>query len=127
MEHVKIEDLVSAVPIPVVVKMSRSEKLHYWAVLVRECRWNVRMVHGLEYARQRDLDQAVIRHCAVQTALEIAISDPTLQAQGLSDRSTIGDALRFFELTQDQAHAFSCDCGGYINNGEQADRIERLA
>jgi hypothetical protein len=61
------------------------------------------------------------------TALGIAASDPVFRAQGLNTTTSIADALRFFELSISQAHAFSCDCGGAISNDQQADRIERLA
>jgi hypothetical protein len=125
MKHVEVTELLEAVPI--LVKMDRAAKLRHWASLVRQHQWNVKLVHGLEYYTMSDLNRMSIRQHAGSTALDIAASDPVLQAQGLSTNATVGEALRFFEVTQGQAHAFSCDCGGYINNKDQADRIERLA
>jgi len=36
-------------------------------------------------------------------------------------------AMDFFELSQSDIHAFSCDCGGSISNAKMADRIEKIA
>ncbi len=35
--------------------------------------------------------------------------------------------LRFFELSKNDLHEFSCDCGGVIRNDTMADRIEAVA
>ena len=127
MKHIEIEELVSAVPVTVTVKMTRREKLLHWAASIRQSQASVGLMHGLEYVSPRDLDRLTIRECATHTALGIAASDPVFQAQGLSAATTLGDALRFFEMTIRQAHAFSCDCGGSITNDDQATRIEQLA
>jgi hypothetical protein len=124
MKHVDIVDLVSAVP--VTPKMTRRQKLMHWAGLIRAAERPVVLYHALEYmsAWQR-MDIKIGPNCP--TALGIAAADPVFQAQGLNERTSIDGALRFFELTVDQAHAFSCDCGGSISNEDQARRIERLA
>lgn len=125
MKHVEIDELVRAFPIA--VTMTRRQKLMHWAALIRQSTVPFRLLHGLEFVHPRDLERLTIREHAYHTALAIAASDPVFQAQGLSAEKTIADALRFFEVTQHQAHAFSCDCGGDISNDEQATRIERLA
>jgi hypothetical protein len=121
MKHVEVSDLVSAVPI----KMARREKLLRWAELVRKTYNGLHLYHNLEYMTRGQL--ASIRPFDSGSALDVAVRNPEFQAQGLSRDSNIQEVLDFFELTQPQAHAFSCDCGGDISNEEQARRIERLA
>lgn len=126
MKHVEIvELLVSAVPITP-PKMTRREKLIRWADLIRKVSRPIGLYHALEYMSWPQLCGTCIGPGDI-TALGIAASDPVFQAQGLNASTSIADALRFFELTITQAHAFSCDCGGAISNDQQADRIERLA
>lgn len=122
MKHVEIAELLTAVPI----QMTRREKLLRWAELVRKWDKPLHLFHGLEYMTPRELERYRIEASDL-TALGIAASDPEFRAQGLTATPTIGDALRFFNVTQHEAHAFSCDCGGYIGNREQAARIEALA
>jgi len=122
MKHVEIAELVTAVPI----QMTRREKLMRWADLIRKWDRPLHLFHGLEYMTPRELERHRIEASDV-TALGIAASDPEFRAQGLNETPTVGDALRFFNLTLTEAHAFSCDCGGYITNQQQADRIEALA
>lgn len=125
MKHVEIGELVSAIPLDP-PKMTRAEKLHHWAELVRKADHRIGLMHAVEYMSRADLAHVQIGH-VMHTALGIAALDPKFQAEGLSTTTSLGDALRFFEVTQHQAHAFSCDCGGAISNAEQADRIARLA
>jgi hypothetical protein len=127
MKHLEIKELISAVPVAVIVKMTRREKLQHWSTLIRQTKVSVRLLHQLEYIHPRELERLTIREHAWQSALGIAASDPVFQAQGLSAATTLGEALRFFEMTVRQAHAFSCDCGGEITNDQQATRIEQLA
>jgi hypothetical protein len=61
------------------------------------------------------------------TAFSVAAADPEFAAQGLSRPSSVHDILYFFEMDVHEAHVFSCDCGGHIDNKEQARRIEGLA
>ena len=41
--------------------------------------------------------------------LSVAFEDPMLRAEGLGD-DRLGDAIRFFQLTQWQAHELFCEC-----------------
>lgn len=83
--------------------------------------------HDLEWKEQEVLDN-LYHDCS---AFAAAAADPVLQGAGLvpdkEGNVTVGAAMRFFDLTQPQLHAFSCDCGGAITHAEMADRIERLA
>jgi len=122
MKHVETVELLTAVP----VKMTREQKLMRWADLIRRYPGPLALFHGIEYMTPCDLE-AVRITSAHPFAISVAQADPEFQAQGLGKESTLGDALRFFEVTQHEAHAFSCDCGGAISNTDQANRIERLA
>jgi hypothetical protein len=124
MKHVEIDELVSAVAIP--VRMTRRQKLAHWAALIRKVDHPVGLYHALEYMSVWQREEVRIGPEKI-TALGIAASDPVFQAQGLDATTSIEGALRFFELSLTQAHAFSCDCGGMLSNEDQARRIERLA
>jgi hypothetical protein len=122
MKHVQDTELVQAIPI--VEHMTRAQKLQRLARLVRECPSLVHRYNGLEYAHPDILENVTV--CGSRSALSLAGRDPEFQKQGLSEHSTIAAALRFFELTRQQAHAFSCDCHGRMTNEQQAHQIERL-
>jgi hypothetical protein len=66
-------------------------------------------------------------HPADPTAFALAVRDPEFAAQGLSSPASVENVLNFFEMSVQEAHVFSCDCGGNIENHEQARRIEGLA
>jgi hypothetical protein len=64
-----------------------------------------------------------------------ALADPLFREQGLVG-TPLNDGtpavsprqiMDFFELTQEQLHEFSCNCGGQLTGATIADRIERLA
>lgn len=105
-----------------VVTMTRREKLLRWASLVREWTAQIGLYHGLEYRSKEWLNGAGIGG----SAFAVATSDPILTDAGYKPTS-VGDAMKFFELSQSDLHEFSCDCGGSINNKNMADRIEKLA
>jgi hypothetical protein len=113
-------DSLNVVPFP----MTKKEKLLRWADLVGKSRSYLRLLHALEYCSRTQLRQYTI---PAQSAFGIAISDPIFQSAGLSVNATILEIMSFFEIDQKQLHGFSCDCGGEIDNLEQARRIARLA
>jgi len=61
------------------------------------------------------------------TALGLALNNQTFRRLGLGEGSKIGHVLEFLELTQRDAHTFSCDCGGSISKATAAKRIRWLA
>jgi hypothetical protein len=125
MKHIDINEIIDT-SVPLRPVMSRRDKLLRWAELVDRCHHDLTLYHGLEYLRPYDL--ANIKPCSnPMSAFTVAMTDPTFQSMGLSSASSVTDAMRFFELSQSQLHQFSCDCGGYIDNHEQARRIARLA
>jgi hypothetical protein len=120
MKHVEASELLNAIAVP----MTRTQKLQRWADLIRQSHRQLQLFSGLEYMRADQREHYLIAPTD-PTALGIAVNDPEFQAQGLTPGVSLNAALRFFELSVSQAHAFSCDCGGTISNMEQAKRIER--
>jgi hypothetical protein len=149
MKHVDIEELVGSNPVtpetePVPVTepapaptapaapepeppaaMTRMEKLLRWAQLVRQHDDHLGLYSNLECKSDHQLSMMMIYDHGT-TALTLAVKDPEFQAQGLASPSSVKEVLNFFELSLQEAHAFSCDCGGDISNEHQAERIERL-
>jgi hypothetical protein len=118
MQHLSQDQIMAmAKPIP----MSRDDKLERWALLIERSPGPVLLFHGLEYKSRADLDRIV----QPQSAFALAADDPVLREAGLTSQ-TVGDGMRFFELTKRHVHAFSCDCGGQISNRTMASRIRRL-
>ncbi len=70
------------------------------------------------------------------SAFAVALGDKQLRDAGLNADIQLGGSARtvsvgaaktFFELSRDELHAFSCNCGGAIPNMEMARRIESIA
>src|SRR5215212_2846361 len=59
------------------------------------------------------------------SAFAIAAADPVLKVAGLNSEC-VGEGVRFFELSKDDVHAFSCDCSGSISNTSVAGRVRGL-
>lgn len=119
------ETVKTAVPI-----MNRTQRLRHWASLVRPHRGPLLIFHNLEFWDKYQLaatSPTVMAAYNNLTAFALAENDPSFQAQGLGLGSTFKQHMDFFELSQMELHAFSCDCGGMISNQQMADRIERLA
>lgn len=119
MERVNEAELVTAVPV-----MTRNQKLQRWADLIRAKWHRVYLWSNLEYMRKSDRD--AVKVYGSDTAFALAAADKEFQAQGLSSNATITGVMDFFEISLDDAHKFSCDCGGEISNDQQARRIEQL-
>ena len=118
MQHLSQDQLLAmAQPIP----MSRDDKLERWASLIERSSSRIFIFHRLEYRSKDELD----RLADPRSAFAMAAGDPVLKEAGLKT-GTAGDAMRFFELSKDDVHAFSCDCGGNISNASMAARIRGL-
>jgi hypothetical protein len=120
MEHVNVSTILDAMP----VAMTRREKFIRWAELVRKTPHRLRLYSNLEDLSRLQLRQFLVRFDG--SAMGVAAADPIFQSMGLSESSSLTDVLQFFTMNLDQAHAFSCDCGGTISNEEQALRIEHI-
>lgn len=116
----ELEEVAVALP---PTGMTRREKLLRWAVIVRNTKSEFRIFHRLEHMDPQELANI---QAPQDSAFAAATADPILRDAGLTG-STIGDNMKFFELNQSDLHAFSCDCGGRIDNGTMADRIAAVA
>lgn len=127
MKHVDILDALTTAA-PVMIKMTRRDKLRHWAGLVRQVPSQLYIFHRLEHWVDSELARPVTEFqlYGVRNAFEIALKDKVLQAEGLRGNS-IAAVQNFMELTKTELHEFSCDCGGAISNEVMADRIERIA
>jgi len=126
MKNVDVEAAVAtATAIPVRKLMSRAEKLTHWAGLVRAYQGPLGLYHMLEHP-VRVAEHPRMNVMCDQTALGVAGRDPVLTEQGFTDKTVTG-AMKFFDLSLEDLHAFSCNCGGEIGNSDQANRIERIA
>jgi hypothetical protein len=118
MQHLSHDQITAmAQPIP----MSRDDKLERWASLIERSCSPIFTFHGLEYRSQDQLD----RLADGGSAFAIAAADPVLKVAGLNG-DHVGHGMRFFELSKEDVHAFSCDCGGNISNSRMAARIRGL-
>jgi hypothetical protein len=91
---------------PATLRMSRTEKLLRWATLLDGMAGRpLRALYRLEFLDDRD--RPSVRDD--DSPLSVAWKDPVLQAEGLGGDS-LGDAQKFFELTDDQTHYLLCDC-----------------
>ena len=107
MKHHKMEDLgaVAEVVRFSVTRMSRKERLQRWADLLERIPGKLNALTRIEYLPAAERLEAR----ADNSPLEIAFRDPVLREEGLTgDR--LGEAMRFFDLSDRQAHRLFCDC-----------------
>jgi hypothetical protein len=125
MEHRPLSELstVADVKIPKQAPaLSKRERLDRWAELLeRDPNHVLRTLDEIEWKPKAE--RLAMR--ADNSALTIAYSDPVLRSEGLlSDR--FGDAVRFFEISEHDAHIVLCSChGGEAMLAEEAARRVR--
>lgn len=86
--------------------MSWSDRLDRWAELLeRNPHWHLSTLHQTEY--QTPDVRAAMR--SEHSPLSIAFADPVLRAAGLAG-DTYGEAMRFFDLEDNQLHEVICYC-----------------
>jgi hypothetical protein len=125
MEHRPLSELstVADVKIPKQTPaLSKRERLDRWIELLdRNPDRVLRTLDEIEWKPKAE--RLAMR--ADNTALTIAYSDPVLRAEGLaSDR--FGDAVRFFDISEHDAHIVLCSChGGESMRAEEAARRVR--
>jgi hypothetical protein len=113
-----------SVPAPTV--MTKREKLMRFAAIVRASSGHFVIWHGLEHASDAALARIPLTRDGEPTAFSAAARDPILTDAGLRNTNLLA-AVKFFELTKHELHAFSCDCGGEISRTSMANRIEQIA
>jgi hypothetical protein len=126
MKHHKMEDLgaVAEVVRFSVTRMSRKERLQRWADLLERIPGKLNALTRIEYLPAAERLEAR----ADNSPLEIAFRDPVLREEGLTgDR--LGEAMRFFDLSDRQAHRLFCDChySGTMTGTGLAARLRTIA
>lgn len=114
-----IADLKQPTRAPV---LSRRERLDRWAELLeRDPDRLLKTLDEIEWKPKAERRQMR----ADGSALSVAYADPILSADGLaSDR--FGDAVRFFQISEYDAHIVLCSChGGESMRSEEAARRVR--
>jgi hypothetical protein len=106
MEHKTTEQLLQIAELKPATVLTRHERLERWAELLeRDPAIQLRTLDQIEF--QPRAERPSMR--ADGSPLTVAYNDPLLRAAGLeSDR--LGDAMRFFELSEYQAHRVVCYC-----------------
>lgn len=94
--------------------------LRRWAGLIASCELPVELLHGLEYRSPSWLNSFPVTAARFTPFGVAALSG---QFPGLSERSSVGDVIRHFDLSAHSVHSFSCDCGGEIDKTDMAQRI----
>ena len=128
MEHKPLSDLSNVadlVPETPKASLTRRERLERWIqVLDREPGRALNTLHQIEH---KPLDAR--RASRVDNSpLCVAFNDPILRADGLaSDR--LGDAVDYFELSDEEAHRAFCSCyyGESMTAGAVAGRLRSIA
>ena len=114
MEHKKLDQLRSVADVQAteaVRVMTRSERIQHWIdLLEREPSRRLHAIPEIEYMLPSDRPLAR----ADDSPLTVAYEDPLFRAQGLAS-DKLGDAMDFFELTENEAHHAFCSClGGHM-------------
>ena len=127
MEHKPISDLSNIADlVPETQKrlLTRRERLERWIeVLNRDPGRALKTLHEIEH-KPRDARRA---SRVDNSPLSVAFDDPILRADGLaSDR--LGDAIDYFELSDDDAHRAFCSCfyGESMTAGAVAGRLRSI-
>lgn len=119
LSHAEVEALNAASPVTI---MTKAEKLERWAVLLEKSRNPVYMAHNLEHMTQANRDAS---HWGYSPMM-VAAADPVFRDAGLKG-DTVKDVKEFFEITDEDVHAFSCDCGGSRTGEQMASRVRDIA
>ena len=107
-----------------IITMSRRERLTRWADALEAHGGPLNALREIEYLSP-DERRA---YQGSNTPLSIAFGDTTLRQEGLaSDR--LGDAMDFFDMSDEDAHRLLCDCHymGSMTGPRIANRIRHYA
>lgn len=107
-----------------IAPMSRHDRLMAWATALDRHGGSLNALREIEYLSPEDRRQ----YRDANTALTVAFGDAGLREEGLaSDR--LGDAMDFFEMTDEDAHRLLCDCHymGSMTGSMLAHRIRNYA
>lgn len=115
-------DQLASLPVAIPL-MTKRQKLSRLAALVRAAPYPVTTFHNVEYMSPA---QKRMNFSHPQSVFSLAATDPAFKAEGMQGAS-IADGQKFLELSNDDLHAFTCDCGGQLSNEQIARRLEALA
>jgi len=129
MEHRTLEEIKRVAEVspsdPAQRTMSRRERLERWATVLERLEGkHLTALRRVEFLPEEE--RLLLR--ADNSPISLAQQDPVLSGEGLaSDR--LGDAITFFELTQQEAHYLLCDCHYYgsMNASSVASRVRSIA
>ena len=123
MEHIAVEQLSRVAELkdrP--VTLSRRERLERWAEALERGPYRpLRSLGEIEW--QPEAHRPLMR--ADGSALSVAYEDPVLRDAGMAS-DCLGDAMRFFELSEQEMHAILCSCVyGGISRADVTARMVR--
>ncbi|WP_293858613.1 hypothetical protein [uncultured Alsobacter sp.] len=127
MEYKSVEQLRDLADVRVSEKqpMTRRQRLERWAELLEQD--PERRLRSLgEIELKAPSERPLMR--APDSPIAVAFADPMLRAEGLAgDR--LGDAMTFFEISEDDAHRLMCSCmnGWSMASGKVGKSVRRIA
>jgi hypothetical protein len=111
MEHKPLDQLRSVADVRTdkpARSLSRQERIDRWIELLeREPTRRLNALDEIEY--KPAAERALVR--ADNSPISVALADPVLRTEGL-EGDRLGDALKFFEISEHQAHHALCSCLG---------------
>lgn len=102
--------------------LNKQAKLLRLADLVERAGLNIHIFSNVEYMT----DERKRCESHPHSAFALALGDATFRQDGLKGDS-IADGQRYFEMSNEELHIMSCDCGGAITNTTMANRLRVLA
>jgi hypothetical protein len=127
MEYKSVEQIRDLADVRVSEKqpMTRRQRLERWAELLeRDPERRLRSLGEIEL--KAPSERPLMR--APDSPITVAFEDPVLRAEGLAgDR--LGDAMTFFEISEDDAHRLMCSCmnGWSMASGKVGKSVHRIA
>jgi hypothetical protein len=131
MEHQTLDALRDkAVVLDATIALSSKKALLLrWAdLLAAKPHARAGLVHGFEFGSERSAISKQEWYGNWRSPLHVAYADPALRAKGFVS-GTYEEAIRFFSLTDREAHYLLCDCH-YLPGatlGDVARRVRRVA
>lgn len=120
-KHLSKQELADvATKYPVNNLMSRDDKLERLAELAAKVPF-VHLFDRIEDMTQKTKEKATVKW----SIFDLAMQDPVFRAAGLQG-STVAHGQRFFELSNEELHHLSCNCGGAIHPNEMAQRLRSM-
>lgn len=117
----ELADVAAAHPITEETTMTRDAKLERLATLVENCPRHISLFDRIEEMTQGRKERATLEG----SVFALAAGDKTFQKAGLTGQ-TVADGQKFFELSNEELHHLSCNCGGQMHRDEVANRLRGM-